>query len=271
MKKWLISGCSSGFGRAIAMAALKRGDRVAAAARRLEDVADLADTFGAAVRPTVMDVTSPEQVRAALDGAVRQFGGLEVLVNAAGYGLQGAIEDVTDPQIRQIFETNVFGLFDVVRAALPHLRKQGKAHIVNFSSIGGRMAVPLVGLYSATKFAVEGFSEALAGEVAPQGIRVTIIEPGAFATHFARSVVEAPTSAPYAAATAHIAQILRDLKFADPTQAANIVLKAVDSPDPPLRLVLGEHALGIARDALVNSQAELERWQAWSIEATSGQ
>jgi len=270
MKNWLITGCSSGFGRATALLALERGDRVAAVARRVKDLEDLVAAYGAAVCPIAMDVNSPEQVRTGLQRAVAAFGTLDVLVNAAGYGLQGAIEDVTDQQIRELFATNVFGLLDVIRAALPYLRKQGKAHILNFSSIGGRMSVPLIGLYSATKFAVEGFSEALAAEVAPQGIRVSIIEPGAFATNFAASVIEAPASAPYAEASAQMSEELRGMTFADPAGGARVILKIVDMPDPPLRLVLGEHALAMARDALQRAQTELNRWQDFSIQAASG-
>jgi NAD(P)-dependent dehydrogenase (short-subunit alcohol dehydrogenase family) len=269
MKCWLITGCSSGFGRALAELALARGDRVAITARRVEDVADIAREYGVSALPMAMDVTSPEQVRTGLQRTVAAFGRIDVLVNNAGYGLQGAIEDVTDAQIRQVFETNVFGLLDVVRAALPQLRKQGRAHILNFSSIGGRAAAPLIGLYAATKFAVEGLSEALAGELAPHGIRVTIVEPGAFATRFAAAIVQAAPSAPYADTAAAIAEMLRNFRLDDPAAAARVLLKVVDEPDPPLRLVLGGTALAMAEAALERSRIELDRWRALSLEASS--
>jgi NAD(P)-dependent dehydrogenase (short-subunit alcohol dehydrogenase family) len=269
MKCWLLTGCSSGFGRALAELALARGDRVAVTARRVEDVADIVGRYGGSALPVAMDVTSPEQVRKGLQRTVAAFGRIDVLVNNAGYGLQGAIEDVTDAQIRQVFETNVFGLLDVVRAALPQLRGQGRAHILNFSSIGGRAAAPLIGLYAATKFAVEGLSEALAGELAPHGIRLTIVEPGPFATRFADSLVQAPPSAPYAATAAAVAEVLRNFRPDDPVGASRVLLKVVDAPDPPLRFILGGQALAMADAALERSHTELDRWRALSLEASS--
>jgi NAD(P)-dependent dehydrogenase (short-subunit alcohol dehydrogenase family) len=269
MKNWLITGCSSGLGRALAELALAQGDRVAVTARKVEDVGDVVRRYGNAALPIAMDVTNAEQVRDGIRQTVAEFGRIDVLVNNAGYGVQGAIEDVTDEQIRRIFDTNVFGLLDVVRAALPQLRKQGAAHIINFSSIGGRAAVPLIGVYAATKFAVEGLSESLAGELAPLGIRVTIVEPGAFATRFGASVVQAPASPPYTQAAASMAEFLRSATPADPAGAARVILKIAQMTDPPLRIVLGERALAMAEAALQRSHDELHRWRGLSIEASS--
>ncbi len=175
---WLISGCSTGFGRALAQAALERGDRVVATARRRAALAELAAAFGERVLTLELDVTRADQVRAVVEEARRRFGRIDVLVNNAGYGMQGSLEDVSDRDTRALFETNVFGVLSLTRAALPLMRAQRSGHIVNMSSVGGRTSAPLIGLYSATKFAIEGLSVALAGELAPHGIRVTVIEPG---------------------------------------------------------------------------------------------
>jgi len=264
---WLISGCSSGFGRALAEAALERGESVLATARRPESLAALTDRFGARVRTRALDVTQPEQVHAVVQEARDCFGRLDVLVNNAGYGMQGAIEDVPEDEARKLFETNVFGVLSLTRAALPLMRAQRSGHIVNISSVGGRTSAPLIGLYSATKFAVEGLSVALSAELAPHGIRVTVVEPGAFATQFATAVRSVTPSAAYAALDAQLSAVLKSLKWGDPQDAARAILEALDAPEPPRRLVLGEHALAMVRQTLAEQLAELERWQRLSARA----
>jgi NAD(P)-dependent dehydrogenase (short-subunit alcohol dehydrogenase family) len=265
---WFITGCSSGFGRCLAEQALQRGERVVATARQLAGLSDLSSAFGERVCPVALDVTRPDQVRGAIERAHAVFGRIDVLVNNAGYGLQGALEDITDSQTRAVFETNVFGVLDVTRAALPLLRAQGSGHIVNISSVGGRLSAPLIGIYSATKFAIEGASLALAAELAPLGIKVTLVEPGAFATRFGASLQSVAPSTPYAAMGAAMAGALAALKWGDPHQAARSIIAAVDAPDPPLHLVLGEHAFAMVRQTLQEQLAELERWEGLSISAS---
>ncbi len=267
---WFITGCSSGFGRSLAEQALQRGERVVATARQFTGLAGLSSAFGDLVCPLSLDVTQPDQVRAAIARAQAVFGRIDVLVNNAGYGLQGALEDISDTQTRAQFETNVFGVLGVIRAALPLLRAQGSGHIVNISSVGGRLSAPLIGIYSASKFAIEGASIALAAELAPLGIKVTVVEPGAFATRFGSSLESVPPSPPYAAAGAAMAAALAAFKWGDPHQAARAIIAAVEAPDPPLHLVLGEHAAAMVRQTLQQQLAELERWEALSISASPG-
>jgi NAD(P)-dependent dehydrogenase (short-subunit alcohol dehydrogenase family) len=267
---WFITGCSSGFGRCLAEQALQRGERVVATARQLTGLSGLSSAFGELVCPLALDVTRPDQVRSAIERAHAVFGRIDVLVNNAGYGLQGAVEDLSDSQIRAQFETNVFGVLGVIRAALPLLRAQGSGHIVNISSVGGRLSAPLIGIYSASKFAIEGASIALAAELAPLGIKVTVVEPGAFATRFGSSLESVPPSAPYAAAGAAMAGALAAFKWGDPHQAARSIIAAVEAPDPPLHLILGEHALAMVRQTLQQQLVELERWESLSISASPG-
>ncbi len=252
---WLITGCSSGFGRALAEAALAAGHRVVATARKPEALADL-EQLGAeagACRAVALDVTDEAQAHAAVATAVEAFGRLDVLVNNAGHGLIGAVEEVSDAQARQLFDTNVFGLFNVTRAALPVLRAQGHGHILNVSSVGGLVALLGSGHYCASKFAVEGISEALAEEVRPFGIRVTLIEPGAFRTDFAgRSIQQAPALGEvYAGTVGKRRAGLSDFdgkQPGDPAKAAQAMLAVAEQEDPPLPLVLGADALKRARE-----------------------
>ncbi|HTY95301.1 MAG TPA: oxidoreductase [Steroidobacteraceae bacterium] len=269
LRVWFITGCSSGFGRCLAEQALGRGERVVATARDISSLHDLQTAFGERVCTVALDVTRPELLRPAIERARSAFGRIDVVVNNAGYGLQGTIEDVADAQVRAAFETNFFGALAVIRAVLPLLRTQRSGHIVNVSSVGGRLSVPMIGLYSATKFALEGVSVALAAELAPHGIRVTLVEPGAFATRFGgASLVAVPPSAPYAAMGDAIAASLASLKWGDPRRAAAAIIEACDASEPPLRLVLGEQALGMVRHTLKEQLAELERWERLSVSAS---
>ncbi|RWX81510.1 SDR family NAD(P)-dependent oxidoreductase [Neorhizobium lilium] len=252
---WLITGASSGLGRALAEAALKSGYNVAATARRPEALADLVQKYPDRCVATTLDVTDPASVRAAVSEIESGFGKIDVLVNAAGYGYLAAIEEGEDANVRAQFETNVFGLLDVTKAVLPGMRSRRKGAIVNLSSLGGLVAFAATGYYHATKFAVEALSESLSHEVQPLGIKVLIVEPGAFRTDWAgRSMVESPVVIEDYAETAGKRRLatrsVSGSQPGDPAKAAAAIINAVQSESPPLRLLLGSSALKIARDRL---------------------
>lgn len=259
-KTWFITGASRGFGRVWAEAALKRGDKVTATARKLDDVADLKDRFGDAVLATTLDVTNPEQVPQVIQQAHAHFGRLDVLVNNAGTSLFAATEEASDEQIRNLFEANYLGMVRVLRAALPLLRRQGSGHILGVSSGLGITALPLIGFYCATKWAVEALHESLAQEVKPFGIKVTLVEPGAYATDFGKSAEIAGALKPYAEFRKQFLTRLANLERGDPEATAEAVLKLVDTNDPPLRLGLGNSILPRAREAY---RERLATWEAW--------
>lgn len=267
-KIWFITGCATGFGRSLAEAALRRGDRVAVTDRSLDAVADLGAAWPDTAIALGLDVTRPDQVRAALDAAFDRFGRIDVLVNNAGYGLLAAIEEASDAQIRQMFEVNFFGMLDIIRTALPRLRAQGAGHIVNFSSVGGRVADPLVALYAATKFAVEGMTEGLAKEVAPMGLKVSMVEPGSFGTGFGPSAIMADQPLePYQPVRDGMMAQIGDLKLGHPDDLATAILEMVDSPEPPLRFVGGADAYAMIERNLLSQQAEMEQWRELSSSA----
>ena len=266
-RRWLITGASSGFGRAIAEAALAEGDAVVATARRPAAVSDLAERRGATVR--ALDVTDGEQVRDVVAEAVAT-GGVDVLVNCAGHGLIGALEELTDAEFRGVMETNLFGALAVTRAVLPHMRERGSGHIVQMSSMGGVSANPGHAVYATSKFALEGASEALAGEVAPFGIRVTIVEPGPFRTDFAgRSMLPSTPMAAYAGTPARAARDrFRDqdgVQPNDPAKGAAAIIAAVRAPAGPLRLPLGEEVVARIRGKLERQLADLESTMALTL------
>lgn len=267
-KTWFITGASRGFGRVWAKAALKRGDQVAATARRLADVADLKKQFGDAVLPLALDVTDAEQVRQVVPRAYAHFGRLDVLVNNAGTSLVAATEEASDEQIRDLFDANYFGMVRVLRAALPLLRKQGSGHILGVSSGLGITAMPLIGFYCATKWAVEGMHEALAREVKPFGIRVTLIEPDAYATDFGSAAIVADALEPYTEFRKQFLARLVDMERGDPEATAEAVLKLVDAENPPLRFGLGNSILPRARAAYAERLAAWEAWEEVSNAAT---
>ena len=266
---WLITGTSTGFGRALAEAVLASGDRLIATARKLEAIADLEQHFSGQVKVVPLDVTDAEQAKAAVKAATETFGRLDVAVNNAGYGLLGAIEELSDEDIRAQFETNVFGLLNVTRAALPYFRQQKSGHFINFSSVGGQVGTPGFGIYAATKFAVEGLSESLSKEVAPLGIKVTIIEPGAFRTDWAgRSMIAAEPIDDYATSVGKIRQIVANLNGTqpgDPKLAARAIIRIVETENPPLRLPLGADSLASIRRKLESQQAELNLWESIAV------
>jgi NAD(P)-dependent dehydrogenase (short-subunit alcohol dehydrogenase family) len=259
-KTWFITGASRGFGRIWAEAALKRGDQVTASARKLGDVADLKERFGDAVLPLALDVTNSEQVQQVVEQAYARFGKLDILVNNAGTSLFAATEEASDEQIRGLFDANYFGMVRVLRAALPLLRKQGSGHILGVSSGLGITALPLIGFYCATKWAVEALHEALAQEVKAFGIKVTIVEPGAYATDFGKSAQIADVLEPYAEFRKQFLTHLVDVERGDPAATAEAVLKLVDADNPPLRLGLGTSILPRARAAYAE---RLTTWEAW--------
>ncbi|NMG11728.1 oxidoreductase [Brasilonema sp. UFV-L1] len=273
VRVWFITGSSRGFGRALAETLLDRGETVVLTARNLQQVEDLTTRFSDRTLAVQLDVTKPEEVQDAVKQAIAKFGRIDVLVNNAGYGTLGAIEEVSDQAVRRQFETNVFGVLETLRAVLPHMRQQRGGHILNISSVSGIVSGAGSGIYDSTKFALEAISEALAKEVAPLGIKVTIVEPGSFRTDFVtRSLVVTDTQIEdYEAATGHIRQIVRDVQDmkireqGDPKKAALAMIQAVDSENSPLRLALGPHAINIINTKLESVKAELDTWKEVSV------
>lgn len=263
-KVWFITGSSRGLGRALVEAALANGDRVVAAARKPEALADLGAAHGDRLRGVALDVTDPAQAGAAVREGIDAFGGLDVLVNNAGYGFFGAFEEMAADDFRAQIDTNFWGVVHVTRAALPFLREQGSGHILQISSIGGRHAVPGLSAYHAAKFAVEGFSESLAQEVAPLGIRLTIVEPGGFRTDWAgASMAYAPPMDAYGASVGAMRDFLRPFagqEPGDPRKAASVIVGIAGTPDAPLRLPLGNDALALLRQCYKSNAEGLERW-----------
>ncbi len=266
-KTWLITGCSSGFGRVLADAVLTRGDNLVATARNIDSLAPLKVRYGMNIRAVTLDVTQAGDAAAAVAIAQEEFGGLDVLVNNAGFGFIGAVEETTPEEYRPMFETNVFGVIETTRAALPALRERGGGRIVNLSSGAGIAGFAANGYYCASKFAVEGLSEALAEEVAPFGIRVIIVEPGPFRTDFLGRSMNGPKN--------HL-DVYKDIvgpfrsyrdsndgkQAGDPVKGVAVILKAVDANDPPLHLPLGERAYEIARKKLAAFQHDMDAWEA---------
>jgi len=265
-RRWLITGSSGGLGRVLAEAVLERGGRVVVTARDPRSLEDLVARFPETARATTLDVTRPGDAAAAAALAEREFGGLDVLVNNAGHGLIGAVEEGTPQEYRPLFETNVFGLIETTRAALPYLRRSGGGRIVMMSSGAGIAGAAGDGYYNATKFAVEGFSEALAQEVAPFGIATIIVEPGPFRTDFlGRSMrmaaVEMPEYAATAGARRRYAAENDGQQPGDPAKAIDVVLQAVDAERPPLHLPLGDRSYALARAKLTAFLESMDEWE----------
>jgi NAD(P)-dependent dehydrogenase (short-subunit alcohol dehydrogenase family) len=264
-KVWFITGASKGFGRIWAEAALARGDRVAAAARNPESLRDLSAAYGDSVLPLALDVRDRSAAFRAVTEAKARFGRLDVVVNNAGYGLFGAVEDVTEEQARAQMETNFFGTLWVTQAAVPILREGGGGRILQVSSLGGIVSFPFLGLYHASKWAVEGMSESLAKEVAGFGIRITLIEPGPFGTDWrGSSAAHAPKSTPYQGA----GPVGSGLKSGDPKATAAAILQVADSEDPPLRIFLGAGVAELARGVYAERR---KTWDAWAEVSTAAQ
>ena len=265
-RTWFITGASTGFGRLLAEEVLKSGGKVIATARNPQQIAHLEQQYPGMAKTFALDVTDAAQVASVVAQATASYGPVDVLVNNAGYGIAGAIEEATEDEYMPMFETNVFGLLRVTRAFLPHFRKQGSGHILNLSSIGGLVASPGMGFYNATKFAVEGLSEALAQEIAPLGIHLTIVEPGPFRTDFlGRSGVQAEAVIPdYDATAGNMRRYFTSQdgkQKGDPLRAVHAMMQVVASPHPPLRLLLGASTLQRLRNKLDAWQQEIATWE----------
>ena len=269
-KTWFITGCSGGFGRAVAEAALARGDTVIGTLRQAAQCRDFEKLAPGRAHAEQLDVRDSGRVLEVTRAAVERCGRIDILFNNAGHGMLGAIEETSLEEAREIFETNFFGTFNVTRALLPQLRQQGTGHILNMSSGAGIGAVPGLGVYSATKFAIEGLSEALAAEVAMFGLKVTIIEPGAFMTGFATGAAapvreSLPAYAPLTGQVAAGMQHWYSTQAGDPRRAADAILTIVDEPQPPLRLVLGGDALHGVRAKIENLRANVDAWETLTL------
>lgn len=264
--RWLVTGCSTGIGRHIAEAALERGHRVAVTARRPESVAEFAAAWPERALPLALDVTRREQVVAAIAEAERRFGGIDVLVNNAGYGYMAAVEEGEDAEVRAMFDTNYFGAVELIKAVLPGMRQRRRGHVINISSMTGLVANPPNVYYSSSKFALEALSEGLAKEVAPFGIRVTAIEPGAIRTDWStRSMKE--TAHPIDAYAETVGARKNLIKAAgprfpgDPRKVALAVLHVSELPDPPLHLLLGHDVYKAYTEKLKGLLASVEEWR----------
>jgi NADP-dependent 3-hydroxy acid dehydrogenase YdfG len=269
-KIWFITGTSRGFGRVWADAALKRGDKVVATARSLTSIADLKEKYGDNALTLELDVTNPDQVKTAVEQAHAHFGRLDIVLNNAGYPLVGTIEEASADEVRALYETNIFGSLSVIQAAVPLLRKQGKGHILGVSSGLGHVTMPVIGYYCSSKWAFEAIHESLAIEVKPFGIKVTIIEPGAYATEFG-----SPSSGKFATGL-DVYEKLRKSVFervgsmerGDPNATSEAVFTVVDTENPPLRFFLGRHNLPWVRAAYAE---RLATWEAWESVSNSAQ
>ncbi|BBY28038.1 SDR family oxidoreductase [Mycolicibacterium sediminis] len=270
-KVWFITGASRGFGREWSIAALERGDKVAATARDTATLDDLVAKYGDALLPIRLDVTDRDADFAAVEQAHSHFGRLDVVVNNAGYGQFGFIEELSEVEARDQIETNVFGALWVTQAALPFLRAQRSGHIVQVSSIGGITAFQNVGIYHASKWALEGFSQALAQEVESFGIHVTLVEPGGFSTDWAGPSAKRAAELPDYAEVHEDANRKRAERMpapGDPTASAKAILKVVDASPPPLRVFFGERPLSLAK---ADYESRLALWEEWQDVAVLAQ
>jgi NAD(P)-dependent dehydrogenase (short-subunit alcohol dehydrogenase family) len=262
---WLVTGCSRGLGRALAEAVLADGDQLVATARDPAQLADLTDRYGDQVRTIALDVTDPAAARSAVRAAVDAFGALDVLVNNAGYADVGAIEDMSEDSFRAQIEANFYGVVHLTRAALPVLREQGRGHIVQISSVGDRVASTGLGAYQSAKWAVAGFSAVLATEVAPFGIRITTVEPGALRTDWAgASMSMLPTTEPYRPVIEPVVERMRRTSGnqpGDPARAARAIIEITLVEDPPARLLLGADAVAAAATVAQALAASDARWR----------
>src|SRR5262245_38455397 len=270
---WFSTGCSTGFGRELARVVVARGYRAAVTARDPKQVADLVAGHEDRTLALRLDVTDPAQVAESVRRAEEHFGGIDVLVNNAGIGYFAAVEEGDEAEVRRMFEINFFGLARMTRAVLPGMRKRRSGHIINIASICGLAAIPSLGDYSATKFAVEGLSEVLALEAGPLGIRVTLVEPSGFRTEWAGSSAKDSSTreiADYAATAGAERRALRDLSGkqpGDPVRAANAIIKAVESPNPPLHLLLGKDALRLGREKVEALRGDFDAWEKVTVGA----
>jgi NAD(P)-dependent dehydrogenase (short-subunit alcohol dehydrogenase family) len=273
VKTWFITGTSRGFGREWAIAALDRGDKVAATARDTASLDDLAAKYGDALLPIGLDVTDRDAGFAAVKQAHDHFGRLDVIVNNAGYGHFGMVEEISEQEIRAQLETNVLGALWITQAALPYLREQRSGHILQVSSIGGISAFMTTGAYHASKWALEGLSQSLAQEVAGFGVKVTLIEPAGYSTDWSGSSAKHSAELPAYDPVRQQAQQARKDRFpapGDPVATRDAVLKLVDTDNPPLRMFLGKAPLGIATADYESRLASWREWQPVAVAAPGG-
>lgn len=266
MGRWLITGCSTGIGREIARAALEAGHSVAVTARNVDAVADFVDQFGDRALALPLDVTNRDQITAVVGDVEKAFGGIDVLVNNAGYGYMAAVEEGEDAEVRKLFDTNYFGVVDTLKAVLPGMRARRSGHVINISSMTGLVANPPNAYYSSTKFALEALTEALAKEVGPLGIKVTAIEPGAFRTDWAaRSMQESSTPIgdydDNVGARKTLIKQFADHLPGDPRKVAEAVLMVAGLDEPPLRLLLGRDVLAAVREKIADLTASIDHWE----------
>ena len=266
MGRWLITGCSTGIGREIARAALEAGHSVAVTARNVDAVADFVDQFGDRALALPLDVTNRDQITAVVGEVEKTFGGIDVLVNNAGYGYMAAVEEGEDAEVRKLFDTNYFGVVDTLKAVLPGMRARRSGHVINISSMTGLVANPPNAYYSSTKFALEALTEALAKEVGPLGIKVTAIEPGAFRTDWAaRSMQESSTPIgdydDNVGARKTLIKQFADHLPGDPRKVAEAVLMVAALDEPPLRLLLGRDVLAAVREKIADLTASINHWE----------
>ena len=271
-KVWLITGCSTGFGRELATNALEAGHKVVVTARKPQDIEDIVTGFPDTSIAVKLDVTKPEEIKSSVQESIEKFGRIDVLVNNAGIGYFGAIEESEDEEVRRMFEINFFGLANMIKEVLPIMRKQRSGHIINIASIGGLVSFPAVGFYNATKYAVDGLSESLAKETAPLGIKVTVIAPSGFRTDWAgrsannsKIVIE-----DYATTAGQNKNNIRGYSGnqpSDPVRAAKAIIKAVESENPPMRLLLGAAALKGARNKLNELKKDFDAWEETTVGA----
>ncbi|MDF2650810.1 MAG: family NAD(P)-dependent oxidoreductase [Paenibacillus sp.] len=269
-KVWFITGTSTGFGRHFVEQLVQAGDKVVATARKLDAIQDFKALAPDRVHLAALDVTKKDQIQAAVQEAVNVFGKIDIVVNNAGYGLFGMLEEYTEEQIRKQFDVNVFGVLDVIRATLPIFKRQGSGHYINFSSFFGAVSFPPFSLYAASKFALEGFSEAFEKEFASFGIKTTIVEPAVFATEFLGHSLEQtekkPEYIPYYEA---YEKGLSNIKIGEPAKAVQYIISVIKSGNVPLRLPVGSQAAYMIRDAYNKRVEELNAWYDRSAEADS--
>ncbi|MGA7626359.1 MAG: oxidoreductase [Candidatus Acidiferrales bacterium] len=274
-KVWMITGASRGFGAEIAKAVLAAGDKVIATARNIESLNNLDDSEN--VFKIALDVTSEPQVKKAVKAALAHFRRIDVLVNNAGFGLLGAVEEASRKEVEDVFRTNVFGLLNVTRAVLPRMRKQRSGHIINMSSVAGFSAFPGWGLYASTKFAVEGITEGLHGELAPLGIHATAVEPGMFRTDFldgsslTRTARQISDYEETVGKTRETAEQRNHQQPGDPKKLAQALIEIVNAPDPPLRLPLGKDTVERLEQKLEQVKRETEQWRNLSASTDFGE
>jgi NAD(P)-dependent dehydrogenase (short-subunit alcohol dehydrogenase family) len=266
---WLVTGCSSGIGRALCERVLASGERVVCTARRVETLSDLVDRYPDRAIALPLDVTDAASVRNAVEQAIARAGKIDILVNNAGFGVIGAIEEIDEADVRRLFDTNFFGVLAVTKAVLPHMRARGFGHILNMSSALALFPRGGYGIYAASKFALEGLSESLAQEVAPFGIKVTILAPGSLRTDFrGPSMVQATPMPPY---DETLAQFRRDIvegdgkQPGDPVRGAAAIMAVVNAAEPPLRFAMGRQSVNGARTKLAAAGRTLEQWQDLSL------